>query len=170
MAKHIVKCPKCNKNFDTNTEQAVKISARRYGHATCYPDCTDFVPLIKNLEDEDLTKLKAYITKIFGDNANWAMINKQIKKYKEEYNYSYSGILKSLIYFYEIQKNSIEKANNAIGIVPYCYQNAYNYYKSIFLAQQNSDTILKNRIKEFKITIPIKKGTKKRFFKLEDND
>jgi hypothetical protein len=61
-------------------------------------------------------------------------IRTQIKNYLTNYNYTYSGILKALKYFYEIKGNSTEKANEGIGIVPYCYQDAYNYYFSIWVA------------------------------------
>ena len=56
-----------------------------------------------------------------------ARIRKQIKQYREEYNYTYSGIRKALIYHYEIKGGDKSKANGGIGIVPYVYENAYNY-------------------------------------------
>jgi len=173
MAKHIVKCPKCGKSFDTNIEQAVKVSARRYGHATCYPDIKDFVPLAATQEDPDLTKLKKYIEQLFGKNANWAQINRQIKIYITDNNYSYSGILKSLVYFYGIKGNSIEKANGALGIVPFIYQDAYNYYYDLFLAQsRNADKNIENFIPKTKeITIrPPQRPILKRFFNFLNDD
>ena len=95
------------------------------------------------------------------------MINKQIKKYKEENGYSYSGILKSLVYFYDVKHNSKEKANNAISIVPYIYQDAYNYYYSLFLAQQaTQDKTLITKVKEIIIKPPKMRGTKQQFFDL----
>jgi hypothetical protein len=42
------------------------------------------------------------------------------------------------VYFYEVKGNSIEKANNGIGIVPYIYKDAYNYYYSIWEANQKN--------------------------------
>ena len=163
---HNVICPKCGIKFDRDKIQAVKISARRYGHATCYPDNKNFVEC-PNLESNDLIQLKDYIGTLFGENANWAMINKQIKKYKEENGYSYSGILKSLVYFYDVKHNSKEKANNAIGIVPFCYQDAYNYYYSLFLAQQaTQDKTLITKVKEIIIKPPKMRGTKQQFFDL----
>ena len=163
---HNVICPKCGIKFDRDKIQAVKISARRYGHATCYPDNKNFVEC-PNLESNDLIQLKDYISTLFGENANWAMINKQIKKYKEENGYSYSGILKSLVYFYDVKHNSKAKANNAIGIVPFCYQDAYNYYYSLFLAQQaTQDKTLITKVKEIIIKPPKMRGTKQQFFDL----
>ena len=34
-------------------------------------------------------------------------IKQQIKKYVEEYGYTYSGIMKALIYYYEIKGNKL---------------------------------------------------------------
>jgi hypothetical protein len=48
-----------------------------------------------------------------------------------KYNYTYSGIHRSLEYFYEVKGNSLDKANGGIGIVPFVYQDAYNYYYSL---------------------------------------
>ena len=167
MAKHIVKCPKCGKSFDTNIEQAVKVSARRYGHATCYPDIKDFVPLAVSQEDPDLIKLKEYINQLFGKNANWAQINRQLKIYTTENGYSYSGILKSLVYFYEIKGNSVEKSNYALGIVPFIYQDAYNYYYDLFVTQsKNENKDVKemfSKTKEITIKSP-ERPIKRRFF------
>ena len=167
MAKKMCKCAICGIEFDRNAIQAVRHSARRYSHQTCEPNNTDLVPMEGGANDPELKKLKDYISTLFGENANWAMINKQIKKYKEENGYSYSGILKSLVYFYDVKHNSKEKANNAIGIVPFCYQDAYNYYYSLFLAQQaTQDKTLITKVKEIIIKPPKMRGTKQQFFDL----
>lgn len=62
-------------------------------------------------------------------------IKKQIKDYKAQYGYSYAGIQKTLYWFYEIKNNPIDKAKGGIGIVPYVYKEAYNYYYHIYMAQ-----------------------------------
>ena len=98
---------------------------------------------------------------------------KQIKDFQTQYNYSLSGILKSLVWFYEVKGNSPEKSNGGIGIVPYAYQDAYNYYYSLFVAQSQNATIdiqeLTNKVKEVVIPPPEIK-LPKRLFNLEDED
>ena len=84
MAKKMCKCAICGIEFDRNAIQAVRHGARRYSHQTCEPNNTDLVPMEGGANDPELKKLKDYIGTLFGENANWAMINKQIKKYKEE--------------------------------------------------------------------------------------
>lgn len=167
---HLVKCSICGEQFDRDKIQAVKVGARRYAHYDCKPD-GELVPLVVKEVDPELVKLKDYLTKLYGDKANWALINKQIKKFTEENKYSLSGILKSLIYFHEVKGNPVtESSHYALGIVPFTYQAAYNYYFSIFMAQQaNENKIADNKIIE--ITIKPPKGRnylKREFFDLEE--
>ena len=170
---HPVKCSICGKVFDRDSIQAVKTGARRYAHASCDPNNTNLVPLLVKEEDPDLTKLKEYIKELFGAEANWAQIMRQIKIYTTEQGYSYSGILKSLEYFYKIKNNPIEKANGALGIVPFVYKDAYNYYYSLFIAQsQNENKNIKDfttKVKEIIIPIPEIK-IKKRLFNLNNEE
>lgn len=168
---HRVKCSICGETFDRDLVQAVRTGARRYAHATCDPTNKDLVPLNKPEEDLDLVKLKTYINDKFGKTANWAQINRQLKIYTTENNYSLSGILKSLIYFYDIKKNPIDKSNGALGIVPFVYQDAYNYYLNLFIAQhQNEEKDIQAIVTKVReITIPLPKIIeKKRFFNLDD--
>lgn len=173
MAKKICKCVICGVEFDRNSIQAVKYSARRYAHQTCYPQ-GELVPFENtSKEDPDLITLKKYIGELFGEQCNWASITKYIKKFKEENGYSYSGMLKSLIYFYEVKKNNIDKANGSIGIIPFVYQDAYNYYYNLFMAQQNIEQTgkeFKYIEKEKTINIPKSKGVLKKLFNIEVKD
>ena len=103
-----------------------------------------------------------------------ARVRKQIKQYREEYNYTYSGIHKALVYFYEVKGNSTEKANGGIGIVPYVYQNAYNYYLAIWQAKQkNQDKVLHDyvpQVKEIRIPRPQRKIKKRELFTFLDEE
>ena len=160
MAKHIVKCAICGQTFDLNSIQGVRHGARRYSHYSCEPT-GELVPMEIKKEDPDLVQLNNYINELFKDQANWAMIKKQIKTYTNDMKYSYSGILKSLIYFYEVKNNPIDKSNGSIGIVPFVYKDAYNYYLSIFLANdQNKNITFIQKVKEYIIQPPKKRGTK----------
>lgn len=161
---HYVICTKCGKRFDRDKDQAVKDGARRYAHFECFPQ-GELVPLPQ--KDPDLTALEDYIEKLLGKEYNPARVKKQIKDFTEENHYSYSGILKSLIYFYEVKGNSIEKANGGIGIVPFVYQDAYNYYYDLFVAKsrnENKDVAeITSKVKEITIRPP-ERPIKKRFF------
>ena len=103
-----------------------------------------------------------------------ARVRKQINQYINEYHYSYSGILKSLIYFYEVKGNSLEKANGGIGIVPYTYTAARNYYYAIWEAQQKNEGKViedyKPKVKEIVISIPQRKVKKRKLFTFLDEE
>lgn len=172
---HPVVCPKCGERFDRDIHPFVRVGARRYGHPDCYPDLEVESPpqkskpiakckpkAEKKQKNDELATLKKYISQIYGDKANWQIIMKQIKSYQKEYNYTLSGILKSLMWFYEVKGNSVEGSNGGIGIVPYCYRDAFNYYYSIFIANQaNQNKTLNNEVKEICIPIPTIRNTLK---------
>ena len=166
---HYVVCSVCGVRFDRDKIQAVKSGARRYAHQACFPQ-GEIVPLPQ--KDEDLVKLENYIQQLLGEEYNKARVNKQIKDFVAE-GYTLSGILKSLIYFYEVKGNSRDKANGGIGIVPYVYKDAYHYYYSLYMAniqnQKKDVKAITSKIKE--ITIPIPKVVlRKRFFNVEVED
>ena len=85
--------------------------------------------------------------KLFGYEYVPPRAKKQINEYIQEYNYTYSGMLKALVYFYEIRGGSVDEAHEGVGILPYIYNDARDYYYNLWLAQQKN--IYKD-IKEFK--------------------
>ena len=146
------------------------MSARRYAHQEC--SLTEEQKISK--EEQDKIDLENYILKLFKVDYVDARVRKQIKQYREEFNYTYSGIRKALTYFYEVKGNSIEKANGGIGIVPYVYQHAYNYYLALWQAQQkNQDKVLNDyvpRVKEIVIPRPQRKVKKRELFTFLDEE
>lgn len=132
-------CIYCRKPLHRKDKDCVKITDTKYAHADC-------VEVENNRELTDSEKLDRYIENLFKTDYVSARIRKQINSFIEDYGFSYSGILKSLIYFYEVKGNSIEKSKNGIGIVPYIYQDAKNYYYSIWLAKQKNEA---KRIEEY---------------------
>lgn len=161
------KCPVCELMFDRDKCEFVH-HKNRYYHKVCY----DSIMEKASMESKEQTELEEYIMKIFKTDYINARIRKQIKDMRTQYNYSYSGIQKSLEYFFEIKGNSIEKANNGIGIVPYVYQDAYNYYYSLHMAQErNKDKVVEDYViegKEIRIKSPKLKPKQKRLFNIEE--
>ena len=157
---HYVKCPKCGETFDRDIIQAVRINGRRYGHAKCYPDNNNFVPLVEKKISEE-QKIKNYAKSILKEQYVAARVNKQIKDFLAE-GYTASGILKTLIYWYEIKHNDISKSMGGIGIVPYVYKQALDYYYNLYLAEMaNVDKdIDEYRPKEIFIYIDLPKKEK----------
>lgn len=161
------KCPVCELMFDRDKCEFIH-HKNRYYHKSCY----DSVTAAKTQEEQDLKDLEEYIMKMFKETYVNARVRRQIKQFKEQYKYSYSGMLKSLIYFFEVKGNSIEKANGGIGIIPYVYKDAFNYYYSLHIAQEKnknkniSEYVIEGR--DIKIKPPQLKPKQKRLFNLEE--
>lgn len=92
--------------------------------------------------------------------------------YIREYQYTYSGMLKALVYFYEVKGNNKNKANGGIGIIPFIYKDAYNYYYNLWMIQQsNKDKNVIDyvpKLKEIKIPIPKKEPRRRSVFTFLD--
>ena len=150
---HLVKCKVCGNQFDRDKVACVMVSARRYAHKTCAErEGLSGEEVALPQKDQDLVALEEYIMKLFGEDYVNARVRKQIKEYQEQYNYTYSGMLKSLIYFFDIKGNSIEKAHNSIGIIPYIYKEACQYYYSLYLAKMANE---EKNIEDYKPKIKI---------------
>ena len=87
-----VKCLFCGEQFDRDSVEFVQVK-NRYAHKECF----DKAEASKSQEEKDLKELEEYIMKMFNETFVNARIRQQIKRMREQYNYSYSGILKSLI-------------------------------------------------------------------------
>lgn len=93
----------------------------------------------------------------------------------KDYNYTYTGILKALSYFYEIKKNPVPDVKT-IGIVPYVYEDAYYYYYSSWMANEANKIKTKELTrlipKEVEVIIlpPKRNIYKKKLFQFLDKD
>ena len=135
MADHFVKCKYCEERFNRDKEPFVAVSKTRYVHQGCY----EAYLIEKEKKDKDTIELENYIKQLFNTNVVSAKIKHQIITFKKDYNYNDSGILKALTWWHGIKKNSLAKANDGIGIVPFVYQDALNYYHSIEVAQLENE-------------------------------
>lgn len=167
---HYVICSICGERFDRDKIECEKTSARRYAHVECIKRKENE----KTKEEIDKEELEQYIMQLFDITYITPRIQKQLKTFIEEYKYTYSGIKKALIYFFEIKNNSIEKANGGIGIVPYVYNQSYEYYYSLWLAQQKNENIdiqkYTNNTVEVYISSPKRKPKKRKLFSFLDKE
>lgn len=169
MAKALVKCLYCGQIFDRNDPNIPfeKIK-NRYAHKCCVENQN----ALQVKEEKDQEAFYSYCKKVFGNNFDFVRTKKLAEGYVKKNNYSWSGMLKTLIYFYEVKKNDSSKANGSIGIIPYAYQQAHDYYFSIWAAQQvNSDKKIEEYIPEvieIRIPPPEPKPLKRKLFSFLD--
>ena len=101
------------------------------------------------------------------------LVRKQVNEYMKEYNFTYSGIHKALVYFHKIQKNPLQD-EKGIAIVPFIYKDAYNYYYAIWEAQQkNANKCIEDyipKIREIRIPIPQRQVEKRPLFSFLDEE
>ena len=160
-----VTCAYCKKPMSKKDADCVMIGNGKYVHAHCQE-------LEETREKTDREKLEDYIKSLFEISYIEPRVKAQIKKYVDEYNYTYSGIQKALQYHYEIKGGDKLKANGGIGIVPYVYKDAYNYHYNLWLAQQkNKDVKIElytPQVKEIVIPRPQRKVKKRQLFTFLD--
>ena len=171
-----VTCIYCKQIFNKQEEEFKLFSNGKYAHQKCFD-----LEQVRELTEQE--KLEKYIMQLFNTDYVYAKIQKQIKDYITNYGYTYSGIHKALVYYYEVKGNKFDegKAQGGIGIVPYVYQHAYNYYYAIWEAQQKQEHILGAESLEqyipkvIEITIPVPKREEKKrklftFLDKEENE
>lgn len=166
--KHLVKCKYCGIQFDANVEPYIMASARRYAHKSC----AEKFESEKTQEQKDEEQFYQYVKNLFNEDYNYIATKKMAERYIKENNYTYSGMLKSLIWFYEVKHNSKSKANGSIGIIPFIYNQARDYYYSLYLAKlanEEKDIITyKPKVKLIEIVSPRVNTKPIKLFNMED--
>ncbi len=128
----------------SQTNKVEKSEAVRIDEKNFHPKCAE---LYSNRKELYATICRIFKLKAPGPR-NIALIN----KYKSD-GLTFKGMNYSLIYFYEIKKNSIDKANEGIGIVPYIYEEAAKYYNKDKIAEKKATEALeKNKEKRERLS------------------
>lgn len=169
---HIVKCKVCGELFDRDKIACIHLG-RRYVHVECAKEANLTGELIEPPQkDPDLVALEQCIMKLFNQTYVNPTIRKQINQYHDEYKFTYKGILQSLIYFFELKGNPIEKANDRISIVPYIYKEANQYYYNLYLAkianEQKDISVYKPKVRYIEITPPKVEKKKIKLFNFDE--
>lgn len=168
LARHIVKCKICGQQFDADKEPSVKVSSTRYAHKKCVEN----PEAVLSPEDLDKMELENYLLQLFNLQYVEPQMKKMIQKFIEQDNFTYSGIRKALIYFYEVKGNPIDDKGKTLGIIPYVYEESRRYFYSLWQAQQsNADKDIesyKPKIKEISIPVPEVKERRKKLFSFLD--
>lgn len=147
---HKVKCYYCGQQFDRDKEPCVQIAGtRRYAHQNCNLNNTDPTR-------QDQIQLEEYVKTLFKMEYVHPGIQKQINEYVIQKGFTYSGIYKTLVYYFDILGNKPFFSNPTIGIVPYVYPQAKEYYYRIYQAKlaNKNKTIMKPTEIVVKIVAP----------------
>ena len=166
------KCAYCGKWIDIIEEPGTftKIHGGLFAHIKCHED---YLALPK----DNLEKLKDYIAELLDIPFCTPGMVKMINRYQEEVGFTHSGMHKTLYYIFNIKKLKPRDSNNLetlLGLIPYYYNTAQNYYYDIWLA--NSINEEKN-LEEYKpkeievhITPPQREVQKRKLFTFLDEE
>ncbi len=147
-----VKCPKCDKTLDRNTEPYVSHNGRHY-HKLCYEQ--------HDKQAQDRHELIDYICELYEIPVPNGYIFKQIKEFTDPpRNYTLKGIELTLRYFHDIKEEPVMKGAG-IGIVEYFYNEARNYYINLANIQNGNSKISYDNKEEIVYTLPPKPRKKK---------
>lgn len=158
---HYVVCLVCGKKFDRDKYPVIKIGTR-YAHTECAGEQT------QQFADKD--SLYQYI-KTKDPKYNFILIEKQLENMMKAHpDYTYSGILKSLQYFLDIENGEWD-TEKGIAIVPYVYQKAFDYFYNLYCIQKkNEGKIIPTSVQTVKIFSPRTTVEPKRMWKWEVDD
>lgn len=156
-------------------------------HRAVYPNQADVIPM-PQLKDRyvhiscaeqhpanDQEELTLYLIKLFRLKDDYILPRymKQLSQYEREYHFSWSGMLKALKYWYEVKQHPVD-LDRGVGIIPYIYKNAYDYYYALFLAdEENKQKDLSQYVpKDIVVTIrpPQREAPKRKLFTFLDEE
>lgn len=154
--------------FDRDKEPWEQITVNRYAHKLC----AEKNKVTVSTQEQDYNQLVEYIEKLFGVGYVSAKIAKQIRDYRQMYGYTFSGMLGTLIYWFEIRKGTLDKANGGIGIIPYVYDQAKEYYAKINAANELNAGVVnyKWKVTEIEIEAPQPEPRSVKLFKLKEEE
>ena len=121
-ATRTVKCYYCN--LATESSKAKRAEGKAF-HDECYQEYIDRRELFQ------------YCCKLWGLKSQGPLISRQAKEFRLK-GYTYKGMMFSLKYFYEVKQNDRTKykGSETIGIIPYIYEDAKEYYANLLNKQQ----------------------------------
>ena len=96
-----------------------------YYHVKCYEDWRASQPLG---DDDWVPMIYDFLARDLKVSYNYFLCETQRKKFIRENKFTNKGIYFTLKYFYEVKKNDWNKGHDGIGIVPYTYKEATDYW------------------------------------------
>ena len=146
----LVKCQLCGTQLDK--KDVVRFEEKNY-HAHCAEEMNFKM------------KIYSYVAQLFkfkNERKPGPVIMSQLKNFMEKYQYTYNGIYHTLVYCYDVKKMSIVKAKEGIGIVPYLYEEAQEYFKNFYKKQQVIVDSIKEQLEIEPTQMVIKKKESKK--------
>lgn len=150
-------CPGCKLQVEKIEENKIKGKNNyvRYWH----PQCWQAAKREKEKKIAEEMGRKAIFNYLIdlGMSPNYAFWGRQRNDFINKYGYSDSGILMALKYWFGEKQNSISRANGGMGIVPYIYDDAQRYYRTIILKKKKLSEQARRQQEEDRKVIKVEK-------------
>lgn len=159
--KNIKKCFYCKGDVDITTEEYGKPRINRYAHKSCYMENYTL--------DEQCVDLLYQRLAEYGVKINFLKAENQRSTYISKDGFTNEGILRAIEYHYGVQKGNPAKAGGGIGIVPYVYSKAQEYYKLNATQKRKLVRVVHNQLKTKaeSVTVTLTEKEKKNFIDLD---
>ena len=119
------KCRVCDLPINKEKDDWIMPSKNWYYHRKCYEEWKK--AQFKN-DEEYIDIIYDFIARDLKVSYDWHICEAQRKKFIKENKMTNKGILFALKYFYEVKHGNWEKGHGGIGIVPFVYTEACNYW------------------------------------------
>ena len=133
-------CKYCKQPFDIYREGYRKVG-RRYAHISCYD--SNF-----SADSEYLEEIYNYLRYDLKIDVDFPALCAQAERYVKNNGYTYEGIYKTLRYYYGLENGDPSKSMGRIGIVPFVYDKAMDYYKRIEDYQEEVRQVVEEQIEK----------------------
>lgn len=147
----MVKCQYCQQIVDKDLSE-------RFDEKNFHKECCE--------EYKYRKEIFKYVAHLFGfknENKPGPVIISQLKTFMlKNPHYTHKGILEALKYFYEVKKGTTKRANEGIGIVPFVYEEAQEYFKNLSNKQQKIAKVVEQQLKKEPIIIKVEKLEEKK--------
>lgn len=115
-------CLKCHEQIDINKEE-YRLIGKRYLHLKCFNE-------LQSTDDRYIDMMYQFLKNEAGIDYNYIQCEKQRNSYNKK-GLSNETIYKTLVYIYKIKKINPSRAEGRIGLVPFMYEEALQYFNNL---------------------------------------
>ena len=145
------KCTVCGRFIDE--QEIIRVNNKKYCSI-----CGE--PVLKKANE--YKELMEYIYNLCNkDQAVMGLVSKQIKDFVEKNEYTYTGILFTLKYVFELREEKLEfRPEMGLAFVPYYYVEARNFHKQVYQLDLTPEEEIERALEESRkfITIELKRS------------
>lgn len=176
------KCPGCGGTVTPSLTGDVVAPNRRHWHPNCYEaylkkpkkktvSVSSDDPIKKLSIPPEAENLFFYCKRVYGLDFNAPIFTRQLKALQSE-GFSIPEISATIKWFYEIERKSPQEVKTPLGMIPYAYKEAMDYYREIQKAVSANEgkVLTESPPQEVVIQSPTREQKRSRRFKFLEEE